>query len=190
MSDLLSSEQGEQSSQQQQAYEDDYESINDLIPPPTIEEVKRMSWIEGMRERQYKFLGMYSRYGTLHEAAKQAEVSISAHYKWLRIDPAYVTAYTAIKERVGDILESEAFRRAVHGVQRERPIIHRGEVVAYEEWTEYSDTLLLAMLKAHKPKQYREHVTIDIEPMVRTLANEAGLDPDDAVREVQKLLSR
>jgi hypothetical protein len=48
------------------------------------------------------------------------------------------------------LLEAEAVRRAVHGV--DRPVFHRGAVCGHT--TEYSDTLLIFMLKARKPEVY------------------------------------
>jgi hypothetical protein len=49
-------------------------------------------------------------------------------------------------------LENEAVRRAYHGV--EKPVFYKGEVCGYTQ--DYSDTLLIFLLKARKPEVYRE----------------------------------
>jgi hypothetical protein len=61
-------------------------------------------------------------------------------------------------------LEDEAVRRAHEGLRK--PVWYKGKIVGYE--TEYSDTLLLAVLKANNPDKFRdriEQVNIqDIDP--------------------------
>ena len=53
-----------------------------------------------------------------------------------------------------DDLELEARRRAVEGT--ERPVFYQGGEVGYVR--EYSDTLLIFLLKAHRPNKFRERV--------------------------------
>ena len=63
-----------------------------------------------------------------------------------------------------DLLEEEARRRALAG----------------------SDLLLIFLLKAHRPQMYRG--VINIEHHIRRAAEEAGVDPDEAVAEAQRIL--
>lgn len=51
-------------------------------------------------------------------------------------------------------LEDEAVRRAHEGLRK--PVRYKGKIVGYE--TEYSDSLMLALLKANNPEKFREHV--------------------------------
>lgn len=51
-----------------------------------------------------------------------------------------------------DALEHEARRRAVKGV--DEPVFYQGNVCGVV--TRYSDTLLIQLLKAHRPEKYRE----------------------------------
>ena len=60
------------------------------------------------------------------------------------------------------VLEPEAIRRAVEGV--EKPVYQGGELVGYVR--EYSDTLLIFLLKGGKPHKYRENIKIDSEVQV------------------------
>jgi hypothetical protein len=55
-------------------------------------------------------------------------------------------------EDAADRLEAEAFRRAVRGV--DRPVVYRGERVGTVH--EFSDALLMFLLKAARPEKYRD----------------------------------
>ncbi len=87
-------------------------------------------------DREPKFLGTYARTGSVTRAAKAAKVSLAAHYRKLQADAAYRKAFEAAREQVVDLLEAEAFRRALAG----------------------SDELLLFLLRAWSPAEYGEHV--------------------------------
>ena len=71
-------------------------------------------------------------------------------------DPAFADMWDQAHEFSVDLLEMEMRRRATEGVQR--PIYQQQMLVGHE--TVYSDSLLLAMVKA-KRREYREHQTID-----------------------------
>lgn len=74
-----------------------------------------------------------------------------------------------------DRLEDEAVRRAVEGV--ERPVMYHGKPVLIPVDPkqlrgkkkpllvhDYSDALLMALLKAKKPKEYRDRVEHELGP--------------------------
>ena len=67
-----------------------------------------------------------------------------------------------------DALEDEALRRAFHG--SERPVFQGKELVGYVR--DYSDTLLIFMLKARRPEKYRERFT----PQSTSLAEQALIE--------------
>jgi hypothetical protein len=79
------------------------------------------------------------------------------HYNWLE-DPNYRTAFEDAWKRAADTLEAEAVRRAHDGIRK--AIRYKGKIVGYE--TEYSDTLLLALLKSKKADEYRERSTVEM----------------------------
>ena len=84
-----------------------------------------------------------------------------------------------------DQLEHEAIRRAVDGV--DRPVFFKGRQIAMLK--EYSDTLLIFMLKGLRPEKYKERYQIDVTGYLRQVAEENGLDPDDVIREAQLIVS-
>ncbi len=64
------------------------------------------------------------------------------------------------EECAADLLESEAFRRAVHGVQKPTGW-YRGVAGGYV--TEYSDILAIFLLKGLRPEQYAERVGMEVK---------------------------
>ena len=67
------------------------------------------------------------------------------------------------------------------------------EAVAVQRAITISDTLLIFLLKSHRPEVYRETVTLRIEREriledTRKLAEEKGIDPAAAVAEVEVML--
>lgn len=62
-------------------------------------------------------------------------------------NPTFAKAWSYAMKMSAEYLDAEARRRAIEGNIRD--IIHKGEVVG--SYTEYSDTLLVAMLKAKHP---------------------------------------
>ncbi|MCH7474353.1 MAG: hypothetical protein IIA27_06745 [Gemmatimonadetes bacterium] len=88
-------------------------------------------------------------------ACEVAGVGRSSHYRWLEKDPEYREAFELAKEDAADILEAEAYRRAVEGV--EKPVgWYKGKPGGTVR--EYSDILLIFLLKALRPEKYRERV--------------------------------
>lgn len=61
------------------------------------------------------------------------------------------------QEEATDGLEAEARRRAVTGTLK--PIFYKGEEVA--QVREYSDTLLVVLLKGNRPDKFRENASIE-----------------------------
>jgi hypothetical protein len=53
-----------------------------------------------------------------------------------------------------DVLEEEAKRRALFGV--EKPVFQKGELVGHVQ--EYSDTLMIFLLKGRNPNKFKERV--------------------------------
>jgi hypothetical protein len=97
-------------------------------------------------------LAAYVECGRISHAAQAAHVALRLHYYWKQSDPDYVEAWHEAQLMVGDILEDEAVRRAHEGVMRQK--FYKDQVIAEE--IEYSDTLLIFLLKGAKPEKYRE----------------------------------
>ncbi len=93
----------------------------------------------------------------VRRACEIAKVGRSSHYRWLEEDPEYREAFELAKEQAGDLLESEAIRRAFEGVV-EPTGWYKGEPGAYVR--RYSDTLLIFLLKGAMPEKYHDRVEL------------------------------
>ena len=81
----------------------------------------------------------------------------SSHYRWREKDSEYREAFDQAKEDATDVLEAEAHRRAVEGVE-ESVGWYKG--VPGGTVRRYSDVLLIFLLKALRPEKYRERVDL------------------------------
>jgi hypothetical protein len=121
------------------------------------------------------FLAAYRLTASVTRAAKAARVDRHAHYRHLERSASYKLAFAAAGVEAGQTLEDEAVRRAVEGVVR--PVMYHGKPVLIPVNPkqlrgkkkpllehEYSDTLLLALLRAKKPAEYRERVEHSVDP--------------------------
>jgi len=112
---------------------------------------------ETTRLRKIAFLAAFANCGRITKAAAGASINPDTHYEWRKSDPEYDKAFAALRERVTDLLEDEAFRRAVEGV--EEPLIGRigkDQDGVVHHAVRYSDTLLAILLKGNRPDIYRE----------------------------------
>ncbi len=128
------------------------------------------------------FLRCYAETGSVTRAAQAAKIHRSIHYRRLIEDPAYKAAFQAAHEIAIAVLEDEAIRRAVEGV--EEPVIYKGMPTYLPEREEngqpvydedgrlvmsekplvirkYSDQLLQFLLRGAKPEKYRERFQHD-----------------------------
>lgn len=127
------------------------------------------------------FLSILAQTGKVIDAAKAVGYYDSAEmYKHRREDEEFAEAWDLALKAAGDVIEAEAIRRAVQGVQK--PVFYKGQVVGYE--TQYSDGILTTLLKGHKP-QYKEggnnvqvntNIGVTVLPMV-------SADPKDWERQ-------
>jgi len=101
--------------------------------------------------RQKCFLREYEKFPTVKSAAARSKINRRTHQRWVKNDPKYASAFAELKDDVVEELEAEVYRRGVLGV--ERPITVAGERVMVRE---YSDRLLMFLLKAEKPEKYRD----------------------------------
>ena len=99
-------------------------------------------------------------------AAKAAGISRQSHYRWLKTDPDYPGRYQEAKAESAQLLEDEAVRRARDGVVEQ--IYYQGQVVGQK--LNYSDTLLIFLLKAANPEKYRERY--DMQAKVETKSDQ------------------
>jgi hypothetical protein len=99
-----------------------------------------------------KFIAELKKTGNVSKAAELAKVARKTVYRWKDDDTKFADAWKAAIDEAADSLEEEARRRAVEGVKK--PIYQGGKRIGYVQ--EYSDTLLIFLLKGAKPDKYRE----------------------------------
>jgi len=104
--------------------------------------------------------------GVQIRAAKAAKITPRAAQRWAKDSADFREALDAAEEVAASVLEEEARRRAIDGVRR--PVLYKGKPVKdpenpdqylYEH--EYSDRLLIEMLRAHHPR-YRQMMRHEI----------------------------
>lgn len=144
---------------------------------------------EAVSELKSTLLIAYIRTGSLTRACQACSISQQAHRRWLRQDPLYAEAWADAQAALADSLEEEAIRRARDGI--ERPVFQGGLQVGMT--TEYSDQLLMFLLKGMRPEKYRERVAIinetSVEAEILRLEEELkkrGLAVDASSHEVEK----
>lgn len=101
-----------------------------------------------------KFLNWIVELGSISAAARKMGLSRQAHYFWMHEDSDYRRAFAQAREMANDLIEEEAYRRAVEGQDVE--IYYKGAKVGSKKV--YSDTLLAILLKGAFPEKYKERV--------------------------------
>jgi hypothetical protein len=109
----------------------------------------------GQNRQQKKELALaaYAETGIVGTACAVAGIGRATFYEWLDSDIAFATSALSAAEEAADMLEAEATRRAVVGVESTL-YDRKGEPIGTE--TKYSDTLLIFLLKARRPARFRE----------------------------------
>lgn len=115
--------------------------------------------------KRARFLAAYRACGSITGAARASGVDHSSHYRRLRRDAGYAAEFANSRQIASDVLEEEARRRAVEGI--EVPVYHAGKVVGHR--LRYSDRLLVFLLKANRPEKFgtRRPSTATTAPTVR-----------------------
>lgn len=111
------------------------------------------------RAHQAAFLAAFATTGNVSAAAEAAQIDRTRHYAWM-VEEDYATLFAAAQVEATEALEREARRRAVDGTTRfkfheGKPLIHPETGKPYVEH-EYSDVLLIFLLKGAAPEKYRE----------------------------------
>jgi hypothetical protein len=112
------------------------------------------------------WLAAYAKCGVVRQSCAAADVSHGAYYGWLKDDPQFAEAVRYAKEEFIERLEMEADRRAVEGIPKlkfhnGKPVIDPRTGEPYVE-REYSDLLLIFLLKSLRPDVYRERHVVSL----------------------------
>lgn len=123
-----------------------------------------------------RFLEALAKMGNVSYACRQSGIPRATAYDHKKEFPEFAEAWDEALEEAADLLELEARRRAVYGC--EKPVFWKGKQCGSVQ--EYSDTLLIILLKAHRPEKYRENHTAhtdaahELAERVRRFVEEAG----------------
>lgn len=140
---------------------------------------------------------------TVTEAASAAGVNRTTIYAHLDSDEAFRKAFDDATEQGTDVIEAEATRRAVHGV--EEPVIYQGkptligydandkpcevnspQCVRCEFFTvrKPSDTLAIFLLKGRRPMKFRDNVDLKVSGGIRQTHefDLSGLSDDELLK--------
>jgi len=126
-------------------------------------------------EGDAKFFAALENGHPVRAACAAAGYARSCVYEWRKEDHAFAERWTCAARIAGDLLEEEADRRGRDGY--DEPIFFQGEQCGVKR--KYSDSLLLARLKAVRPEDYRERITMptvnqqNVTVVVRDFALEA-----------------
>ena len=103
------------------------------------------------------FLRCLEEVPNVSRAARAIGMTRRAVYAAAKISDEFHEAWEEALDVGVDRIEEELHNRAVLGVSR--PVFQGGKHVGAT--TEYSDNLMIFLLKAHRPKRYRENSTIE-----------------------------
>lgn len=99
-----------------------------------------------------RFLELYPHIGSIKKTTEMLGMAYRTFFHWRECDPEFAHNFEEAEEFALGVLEDEALRRAVYGTQK--PVYQGGKLAGYT--TEYSDTLLIVLLKARAPFKYQD----------------------------------
>ena len=128
------------------------------------------------KELQERFLEALADTGSVSTAAAVAGTSRTRVYELRRVDPTFANAWQEAEDIAADRLEDEARRRALEGVPE--LLVSAGKLVRDDEGQpitvrRYSDNLLLALLRAHRPPRRERSVRFPL-PALHSAADAAA----------------
>lgn len=111
------------------------------------------------------FIAALARLGVVTYAARAARITTQTVYVARRDSQEFAEKCKEALQEAADRLEKEAIRRAITGLvikkfDKGQPIIDPTTGKQYVE-REYSDTLLIFLLKGMRPEKYRESISIN-----------------------------
>src|SRR5262245_35840822 len=121
------------------------------------------------RNWKRRFIDTLRETANVRMSCKQAGIPRSSAYYKREKDSKFAAEWDEAIEDAVDSLELAATARAVNGLERRRPIWMKvkdaegNEIVQKVDEVverEYSDTLLIFLLKAHRPEKYRERYEV------------------------------
>jgi hypothetical protein len=106
-------------------------------------------------QKQEDFINSFCELANITKSAKASRIGRRTVYDWLETDKDFKIKFKKARKVAIGVLEDEAHRRAVEGI--DKPVFYKGKRVRAKV-KEYSDTLLIVLLKANAPKKYKDRV--------------------------------
>lgn len=105
-----------------------------------------------------KFFKLLSEAHSVRNACIKAKISRASAYNNRNADPSIRDRWLQAETEAAEYLEDVARNRAVDGVVKETAIFWKGEHIATNIETKYSDGLLLALLGARDPRYRKDNL--------------------------------
>jgi hypothetical protein len=126
-----------------------------------------------------RFLAALAQTGLVETAAQQAQISARTAYRARDLKNRtgtnllhaqhFAQAWDDALDQFAATVELEIQQRALHGLERQKPIYYKGEQVGTQVVRVYSDRLLMFLAKAVRPERYGPHLN---SPAQYRLANQ------------------
>lgn len=114
------------------------------------------------KQKRARFCRFLAQYGTKTKACEAVGISYPTFKKHYNENMQFQEAVDAALEEYADVLEMEAHRRAVEGI--DEPVYQMGQLIGHKR--NYSDSLLKMKLTAARPEKYSTKSTIKHEGTV------------------------
>jgi hypothetical protein len=139
------------------------------------------------RDWKPKFLDALAKFGVVSYAAESAGIHYTTAYKARERNPKFSADWDASIETAIGAMEKEAYRRAVKGTTV--PVgWFQGAPGGYVQ--EYSDTLIIFLLKANRPEKYRETIKVeDWRSEIIALLRRGEITPDQILADFPESLA-
>ena len=128
------------------------------MPAADEPQTKVKAFSASMLRKHRGFLLSLAEGNTIGVACKEGGVAVATVYRHREQDDSFAALWEEALEAGVQVLEQEARRRAVDGV--EEPVFWQGQVVGHVR--KMSDTLLIFLLKAKRPAVYRENTRVEL----------------------------
>jgi len=127
-------------------------------------------------EKLVAFCAALATTGRVGRACVAVGISMQTAFTWKKEIPHFSEMWDDAEKIGTSLAEDEAWRRAVDGV--EKPVFYKGQRVSTV--LEYSDTLLINILRARKPDVYRDNSRVELHGRIEL----SHMTDDDLIAEL------
>lgn len=115
----------------------------------------------GVQGRCRNFLEVFRKCGNITLAANRIGITVTQVHTWRKRYPEFTKNFDLAKEEAADLLEAEALRRAVNGVENYKfhegvPLMDPSNPSKFLIERKFSDPLLIFLLRATRPEKFKD----------------------------------